>query len=152
MYELVVKSVVVLLSYLLFLLSEFGKSFVEVKVVLLIVCGAYYEASVFILEIEMFGLFKEGWVFEFIFLVLLGKGDLYVVCEYVKSVLECDVDEEVIEMARTMFKGKEDGNKMFNVEKYVEVVVFYIFVFDVGKVLVVVVYCLIVFGNCVVVY
>lgn len=146
-YESVVKSVAALSSYPLLSSSEFGKPFVEAKAALLIACGAYQEASAFISEIETLGLSKEGWVPEFTFSALLGKGDPHAACEYVTSVSECDVDEEAIEMARTMLKGKEDGNKMFNAEKYAEAVASYTLAFDAGKVPVAAAYCSIVLGN-----
>jgi tetratricopeptide (TPR) repeat protein len=146
-YDPVVKSVAALASYPLLSSSEFGQQFVEAKASLLIACGAYQEASTFIAEIERLGLSKESWVPDFTFSALLGKGDPQAACEYVAGVSDCAVDEEAIDMARTMLKGKEEGNKMFNAEKYVEAVAAYTTAFEAGKIPVAAAYCSIVLGN-----
>jgi len=147
-YASVVKSVAALSAYPFLSSNETsGRAYVKVKASILLACGAYQEASAFVAEIDGLGLSGEPWVPRFAFTAMFGKGDPHGAVKYAEMAPAGTLDEDVVETVRTMAREKDEGNRMFNANKYADAVAAYTRAFDAGKSPVSAVYCSVVLGN-----
>ena len=144
----VVKSVAALSAYPFLSSNETsGRAYVQVKASILLACGAYQEASAFVAEIDGLGLSDEPWVPQFAFTAMFGRGDPQGAVKYAETAPAGSLDEDVIETARAMTRDKDEGNRMFNANKYTDAVAAYTKAFDAGKSPVSAAYCSVVLGN-----
>ena len=143
----IVRSVSALAHYPLISSGENGKAFIEAKATLYIVCGAYQEASDFVAEIDRLGLTSDSWVPDFVFMSKFGQGDPLSACQYAEGLEKCDIDVEMLAMARAMLNGKDEGNKLFNAKEYTEAVVAYTKAFEFGTQPIAAAYCSVILGN-----
>lgn len=144
----VVKSVAALSGYPFLSSNETsGRAYVQVKASILLACGAYQEASAFVAEIDGLGLSDEPWVPQFAFTAMFGRGDPQGAVKYAETAPAGSLDEDVIETARAMTRDKDEGNRMFNANKYTEAVAAYTKALDAGKSPVSAAYCSVVLGN-----
>ena len=144
----VVKSVAALSAYPFLSSNETsGRAYVQVKASILLACGAYQEASAFVAEIDGLGLSDEPWVPQFAFMAMFGRGDPQGAVKFAETAPAGSLDEDVIETARAMTRDKDEGNRMFNANKYTDAVAAYTKAFDAGKSPVSAAYCSVVLGN-----
>ena len=144
----VVKSVAALSGYPFLSSNETsGRAYVQVKASILLACGAYQEASAFVAEIDGLGLSDEPWVPQFAFTAMFGRGDPQGAVKYAETAPAGSLDEDVIETARAMTRDKDEGNRMFNANKYTDAVAAYTKALDAGKSPVSAAYCSVVLGN-----
>ena len=144
----VVKSVAALSAYPFLSSNETsGRAYVQVKASILLACGAYQEASAFVAEIDGLGLSDEPWVPQFAFTAMFGRGDPQGAVKFAETAPAGSLDEDVIETARAMTRDKDEGNRMFNANKYTDAVAAYTKALDAGKSPVSAAYCSVVLGN-----
>jgi len=145
--ESLVQSVAALSAYPAIYASRHAKTFIETKALLLNACGAYHEACTFITEIEKYGMKDESWVPKYTFTAFFGKGDLRAAIEYADQATGHDLDPELVSMAKTMMKGKDEGNALFNAKKYADAVKAYTIAFEAGTAPIAAAYCSVILGN-----
>ena len=145
--ESLVQSVAALSAYPAIYATKHAKTFVETKALLLNACGAYHEACTFISEIEKHGMKDEAWMPKYTFTAYFGKGDLRAAIEYADQAAGRDLDPELVSMAKTMMKGKDEGNALFNAKKYADAVKAYTVAFEAGTSPIAAAYCSVVLGN-----
>lgn len=145
--ESLVQSVAALSAYPAIYATKHAKTFIETKALLLNACGAYHEACTFISEIEKYGMKDEAWMPKYTFTAYFGKGDLRAAIEYADQATGRDLDPELVSMAKTMMKGKDEGNALFNAKKYADAVKAYTVAFEAGTSPIAAAYCSVVLGN-----